>query len=119
MRDLPAGGGVLTGRRILVVGAGTRPSDDPDPPVGNGRAIAIAAAREGARVACADVDEDAAGRTAAMVAAEGGDACVAVADVTDPESCDRVVTQAAERLGGLDGAVCPPCAEIPGYCVTM
>ncbi|TDC74274.1 SDR family oxidoreductase [Actinomadura sp. 7K507] len=105
MPDLPAGGGLLPGRRILVVGAGTSPSDDPDPPVGNGRAIAIAAAREGARVACADVDEDAAGRTAAMIAAEGGDACVAVADVTDPESCDRVVTQAAERLGGLDGVV--------------
>src|SRR5437588_287263 len=31
----------LTGRRVLVVGAGTQRSDDPDAPVGNGRAIAV------------------------------------------------------------------------------
>lgn len=98
-------GGLLRGRRILVVGAGTRPSDDPAAPVGNGRAIAVTAAREGARVACADRDEHAAGETAAIIAAESGDACVAVADVTDPASCDRVVAQAGERLGGLDGVV--------------
>ena len=28
----------LAGRRILVVGAGTQRSDDPEAPVGNGRA---------------------------------------------------------------------------------
>ncbi|GAA2162655.1 SDR family oxidoreductase [Actinomadura napierensis] len=101
----PAGGALLPGRRILVVGAGTRASADPDAPVGNGRAIAVTAAREGAEVACADVDERAAGATAGMIAAEGGRAHVVVADVTDPASCDRVVAQAAERLGGLDGVV--------------
>ncbi|SNS39893.1 NAD(P)-dependent dehydrogenase, short-chain alcohol dehydrogenase family [Actinomadura mexicana] len=98
-------GGLLPGRRILVVGAGTRPSDDPAAPVGNGRAIAVAAAREGAMVACADVDEHAAGQTAAMIVAEGGRACVVAADVTDPEACDRVVALAIEGLGGLDGVV--------------
>src|SRR5690349_18253413 len=98
-------GGLLPGRRILVVGAGTRPSADPAAPVGNGRAIAVTAAREGAAVACADVDEGAAGETAAMIAAAGGTACTVVADVTDPVSCDRVVAQAAEGLGGLDGVV--------------
>ncbi|MCP9947551.1 SDR family oxidoreductase [Actinomadura madurae] len=56
-------------------------------------------------VACGDMDEHAAGETAAMIAAEGGQACVVVADVTDPGSCDRVVTRAAEGLGGLDGVV--------------
>ncbi len=40
-----------------------------------------------------------------MIAAEGGRACTVVADVTDPASCDRVVTQAAEGLRGLDGVV--------------
>ncbi|MGI5330861.1 SDR family NAD(P)-dependent oxidoreductase [Actinomadura nitritigenes] len=102
------GGPLLPGRRILVVGAGTRPSDDPAAPVGNGRAIAVTAAREGAQVACADVDEDAAGATAEMIAAEGGRAHVVIADVTDPESCDRVVMRAAEKLGGLDGVVFNP-----------
>ena len=42
------GRGGLTGRR--VVGAGTRPSPEPDPPLGNGRAISVLAAREGAAV---------------------------------------------------------------------
>ena len=50
------GRGRLTGRRVLVVGAGTRPSPEPDPPIGNGRAISVLAAREGAAVACADRD---------------------------------------------------------------
>ena len=36
------GRGRLTGRRVLVVGAGTRPSPEPDPPLGNGRAISRA-----------------------------------------------------------------------------
>ena len=39
--------GRLEGRKILVVGAGTRPTDDPDAPPGNGRAISVLAAREG------------------------------------------------------------------------
>lgn len=38
----------LSGRRLIVVGAGTHATDEPDPPVGNGRAIAVLAAREGA-----------------------------------------------------------------------
>ena len=41
----------LAGRRILVVGAGTRPCPELDAPVGNGRAISVLAAREGAAVA--------------------------------------------------------------------
>jgi len=46
----------LEGRKILEVGAGTRKVDDPDTPAGNGRAIAVTAASEGATVACADID---------------------------------------------------------------
>ena len=65
------GRGRLAGRRVLVVGAGTRPSPDPDPPLGNGRAISVLAAREGAAVACADRDAGAAEATAALVRAEG------------------------------------------------
>src|SRR5205085_5478780 len=57
----------LTGRRVLVVGAGTRPSPEPDAPMGNGRAISVLAGREGATVACADVDKDAADETARLV----------------------------------------------------
>ncbi len=58
------GRGRLVGRSIVVVGAGTRVSDDPDAPIGNGRAIAVLCAREGADVACVDVDAESAARTA-------------------------------------------------------
>jgi NAD(P)-dependent dehydrogenase (short-subunit alcohol dehydrogenase family) len=95
----------LEGRRVLVVGAGTRRSDDPDAPIGNGRAIATLAAREGALVACADRDEAAARETVELIAADGGSAEVLVADVVRPEDCAAVVAGAEARLGGLDGLV--------------
>lgn len=66
-----AGRNRLVGRRILVVGAGTQHSDDPDAPLGNGRAIAILCAREGAAVACADRDETAARDTAQRISIAG------------------------------------------------
>lgn len=99
------GRGRLAGRRVLVVGAGTRPSPEPDAPVGNGRAIAILAAREGASVVCADRDRAAADVTAGLVRAEGARAEVVVADVADPRSCAAVVEYSVTALGGLDGLV--------------
>ena len=99
------GRGRLAGRRVLVVGAGTRPSDDPDAPPGNGRAIAVLAAREGAAVACADKDRAAAEITAELVRAEGSAAEVVLADVTQPAACAAVVAESAAALGGLDGLV--------------
>ncbi|MQY08987.1 SDR family NAD(P)-dependent oxidoreductase [Actinomadura macrotermitis] len=95
----------LAGRRILVAGAGTRPSNDPDAPAGNGRAIAVAAARAGAEVACADIDTAAAEQTAALITAEGGTAHVLTADNADPEASAAMVAGAALRMGGLDGVV--------------
>src|SRR5258708_26410133 len=95
----------LAGRRVLVVGAGTRPSPEPDPPIGNGRAIAVLAAREGATVACADRDLAAAETTAERARSEGARAEVVVADVADPAACAAVVDQASAALGGLDGLV--------------
>ena len=95
----------LHGRRILVVGAGTRPSPEPDAPMGNGRAIALLAAREGADVACADVDRAAAEETARLVEQEGAKAHVIVGDVTDPEVCRALVDETVAALGGVDGLV--------------
>jgi NAD(P)-dependent dehydrogenase (short-subunit alcohol dehydrogenase family) len=99
------GRGRLDGRRVLVVGAGTRHTDDPDAPIGNGRAISTLAAREGAVVACADRDEAAARATAQLILGGGGRAEVLVADVTRPEDCAAVAAGAEARLGGLDGLV--------------
>ena len=89
---------------VLVVGAGTRPSRDTEAPMGNGRAIAVAAARTGATVVCADIDEAAATETAQLIVAEGNHADVLVGDVSDEHACTSLVEQAAER-GPLTGLV--------------
>lgn len=95
----------LAGRRVLVVGGGTRRSDDPDAPHGNGRAIGLAAAREGAAVAVTDVDAAAAEETARLIAAAGGTAGHRCADAADPDACADAVRWAVDTLGGLDGLV--------------
>lgn len=92
--------GRLDGRTVLVVGAGTQPSDDDDAPVGNGRAIAVTAAREGAQVVCVDRDAGAAEQTAGLVTAAGGDATVVVADVRREEDCAALVAAAVDAGGG-------------------
>ena len=98
--------GALAGRRVLVVGAGTRPSPEGDGPIGNGRAISVLAGRAGATVACADLDRDAAAATVALVEAEGATAHTLVGDVADAADCARLVEEADEEMGGLDGLVC-------------
>jgi NAD(P)-dependent dehydrogenase (short-subunit alcohol dehydrogenase family) len=95
----------LQQRRIIVIGAGTQPSDEPDPPEGNGRAIALLCAREGAFVSCVDKDELSARETQRRILAEGGHADVLCADVTDEAACERVVTTAHAAMNGLDGVV--------------
>lgn len=96
--------GRLAGRSVVVVGAGTEPSGQPDDPVGNGRAISVLCGREGASVVCVDKVADAAEETAALVRREGSDATGKVADVRDPEACRRLVDDAANG-SGLDGVV--------------
>jgi NAD(P)-dependent dehydrogenase (short-subunit alcohol dehydrogenase family) len=50
------GRGRLQGRRILVVGGGQRTFDAVTDPVGNGRAMSLLFAREGAHVAVVDLN---------------------------------------------------------------
>ena len=85
----------LEGRTVLVVGAGTQPSADDDAPIGNGRAISVVAAREGAAVICADRDRTAAEETAAWIDKDGGAATVVVADVTSESDCAALVASSA------------------------
>jgi NAD(P)-dependent dehydrogenase (short-subunit alcohol dehydrogenase family) len=101
-------GGVsaLAGRRVVVVGAGTRPSPDPDAPLGNGRAIAVRAAEQGAALALVDVDEASAAETARLAREAGAStAAVVVADLAEPADCAALVERSVAELGGLDGVV--------------
>ena len=99
------GRGRLEGRRILVVGAGQETYDLEDPPIGNGRAMSVLFAREGASVAVADLNRESAEETAALVRAEGGRVEVIVADAADEQAATKMFESAAGGLGGLDGVV--------------
>src|SRR5271167_4759751 len=95
--------GRLAGRRIIVVGAGQRKIVDDDPPIGNGRAMAVLFAREGASVACIDINQEAADNTVAQITAEGGKAFADIVDVSDAAAIAPAVERCARQLGGLDG----------------
>ncbi|WP_186425218.1 SDR family NAD(P)-dependent oxidoreductase [Cupriavidus metallidurans] len=101
----PPAGGRLAGRRILVVGAGQRVIDDPDPPVGNGRAISLLFAREGATLTCVDISEPAVAETCRQVKDQGATVFAEVADVERAETIAPLVERAARQMGGLDGLV--------------
>ena len=88
--------GRLKGKSAIVFGAGSS-----GPGWGNGKAAAVAYAREGARVACIDLVAEAAGETAAIVRGEGGTALALAADVTDLASVRDAAAQAAAAFGGI------------------
>jgi NAD(P)-dependent dehydrogenase (short-subunit alcohol dehydrogenase family) len=99
------GRGRLTGRRILVVGGGQQVVDAATDPVGNGRAMALLFAKEGARVAVADRDRAAGQATVDLITADGGQASLIQADISREDDIVRMVGTAVEDLGGLDGLV--------------
>jgi len=99
------GRGRLLARRILVVGGGQRVVDPATDPMGNGRAMCLLFAREGAHVAVADVNLESARETVRRAEEEGGRAFATEADIARPEDVSRMVEEAAATMGGLDGMV--------------
>ncbi len=89
--------GRLDGRVAIVTGAGTRGEG-----IGNGKACAILYAREGAKVVAADIDGDAARRTAALIESEGGTCVAHRADVSSASDCAALVDACVGRFGALD-----------------
>jgi NAD(P)-dependent dehydrogenase (short-subunit alcohol dehydrogenase family) len=96
------GRGRLTGRRVLVVGGGQDTRGLDDPPIGNGRAMCLLFAREGAKVAVADRNYDSAEATVALM---NGDAVALEANAGIPSDIEAMVAEAAAKFGGLDGLV--------------
>ncbi|MGG5811694.1 SDR family NAD(P)-dependent oxidoreductase [Falsiroseomonas sp. CW058] len=104
----------FAGRIALVTGAGCV-----GPGWGNGRAIAVALAREGAAVIGLDRSPDAMAETAARIAADGGRFEAVAADVTDGAAIARIVADAAARHRRIDVLVNNVGGSAPGGPVEM
>lgn len=98
-------GARMAGRAVLVLGAGQRKSPEADPPIGNGRAIALMCAREGATVACVDINAAAGNDTVAAIKKAGGNAYAMVADAAVPDQIEKAIADAIRLMGHLDGMV--------------
>lgn len=92
----------LDGKTVAVIGAGS----------GIGQAVAVGAASQGARVACLDINAEAAAGTAERIRANGGQADARELDITDAASTAQVLQDIAARNDRLDGLVCTPSINV-------
>lgn len=90
--------GRLQGKIAIIVGAGQSAGET----IGNGRAMAMLFAREGAQVLCVDRRLESAAETVTMIAAEGGSAVPFQADVSGDAGCAALVAEAKARWGRID-----------------
>lgn len=89
--------GRLKDKVALVLGAGSV-----GPGWGNGKAAAVMFAREGARVACVDINQAAADETAGIIRGDGGEAASLKADVTRSADIAAVVEETRKAFGRID-----------------
>lgn len=83
---------MLASKGVLVTGAGR----------GIGRAIAVAFAEEGCKVACVSRTLEQVEETARIIRDRGGEALALGADVASEESVGELMNAAARRLGDID-----------------
>jgi len=89
--------GRMAGKVAIVTGAGSQNEG-----IGNGRAMAVLFAREGAKVLLVDRRIEAAEHTRKVIEEHGGMAVSYAADVTIGTECDAMVARAVELWGRLD-----------------
>lgn len=82
---------LLQDKVAIVTGAGS----------GIGRSVAIAYAREGARVVVSDMDEKSANQTVRLIASEGGEGFFVKCDVSSPEDNEALVWATIGKYGAL------------------
>ena len=91
----------LQGKTAVVIGGAS----------GIGEAVALGCARQGARVICLDVNEEAARGVAARAAGEGCNCESGGLDIRDSAAVDRAFTELDKRYG-VDVAICTPSINV-------
>lgn len=89
--------GRLEGKVAIVTGAGAAGEMG-----GTGADIAILMAAKGARVLVLDISADRAAHTQRAIEALGGQAQIAVCDITRPDACAEAAAQALKAWGQID-----------------
>lgn len=89
--------GRLQDKVALVMGAGSSGEG-----WGNGKAASVLFAREGARIACVDLNPAAAEETAGLIEKEGGEALALQADVSQADQVEACVAAVMARFGRID-----------------
>ncbi len=82
----------LQNKVVIVTGAGA----------GMGGAVAVAYAREGAKIVAADVDEKLAQITVTKIRDAGGEATFVYTDISDAKQVKALVARTVEKYGGVD-----------------
>lgn len=84
--------GTFDGKVVIVTGGA----------LGIGQATAWEFAKEGAKVAIADMNREAGDTTAAEIERLGSEALMVQADVSNSSECQRVIGRTVERFGAID-----------------
>ncbi|KAI1393032.1 NAD(P)-binding protein [Hypoxylon trugodes] len=88
----------LAGKVAIVTGAGCEGEG-----LGNGRAISILLAEDGASVVCVDLNSEWAENTSALIRSEGrGSSISCQGDITKPDDCQRIVDTVLSKFGQID-----------------
>jgi NAD(P)-dependent dehydrogenase (short-subunit alcohol dehydrogenase family) len=82
----------LEGKVAFITGAGS----------GIGRSTALRMASEGAALMCADIDEEGAQHTAALIGEHGGRSAAMKLDVSQEDAVKEALAQTVRDLGGLN-----------------
>jgi NAD(P)-dependent dehydrogenase (short-subunit alcohol dehydrogenase family) len=99
----------LENKVALISGAGSV-----GPGWGNGKATAVAFAREGARIFAVDLAPEAAEVTRDIIASEGGVCETHTCDVTDAAQVEAMISACVERFGRIDILVNNVGGSVPG-----
>jgi NAD(P)-dependent dehydrogenase (short-subunit alcohol dehydrogenase family) len=88
----------LDGKIAIVVGAGQTPGDT----IGNGRAISMLFAHEGASLMLVDRHIESANETQILIEKEGRESFAFQADIVNEADCRRIAEICVERFGRID-----------------